>query len=144
MVYGINRLLLPPWASVSLYETVVRRTELSVLVSLMKAANLTGFLTDMHGITLLAPNDAAFSSVDATNITLVRDLVLRHILTRNVYTTDLLVNKSAPSVKVFSLNHHSYQAEHVDKKYFVGGAQIVVADVLSSNGVVQVIDRVLR
>lgn len=143
IAYGIDRLLLPPWVDSTVYETIVKMPELSIFGALVKVANMTSFLNNTSGLTLLAPNDNALSQVDSTNATSALALVLRHILPRNMYTSDFVANTSSSTKRVVSINQLSYKVEWKGDTLVVGGAQILLPDLLSSNGVLHVIDHVL-
>lgn len=137
LIYGIDRLLLPPWADLSIYETVLKWPQLRTLASLIKFTNLTGLLNVTAGLTLLAPNNTAFAGVDVTNATFVRDLLSRHILLDVVYFAD----SNATSVE--SLNNQNYEVRLVNNQIEVGGSAVINSALLASNGVVQEVDRII-
>jgi uncharacterized surface protein with fasciclin (FAS1) repeats len=111
--------------------------ELKKLASLIQVANLTGFLNESSGLTLLAPSNTVLNGMDVTNATLAQDLVLSHVFMGILYSDDF------NTTSVESLNHHKYQVRTVQAQIEVGSALIVDYDILASNGVIQGIDRLV-
>jgi uncharacterized surface protein with fasciclin (FAS1) repeats len=127
-------------------QTAVAAGQFKTLVALVKQAGLAGTLSGKGPYTVFAPTDAAFARVPkATLAALGKDKAqLKAVLLYHV------VKGRVPASKVMSLT----SAKTLDggktvtigvtgKTVRVNGAKVVTADVMTSNGIIHVIDRVL-
>ncbi len=137
-------MLLPPWVDLSVYELLVNDSGLSLLASLVRSSPaFTDLLNSTKGpLTLLAPNNTAFadllgSSTDASNATFVRDLLSRLIVRGNLYLPSL-------NSTVATWSNETLQIKIAGNTTIVGGATVLKANELASNGVIHIIDRVLE
>ncbi|MEI7577035.1 MAG: fasciclin domain-containing protein [Armatimonadota bacterium] len=124
-------------------DTAVAAGSFKTLVKLVKDAGLVETLKSAGPFTVLAPTDAAFAKVPkavlkklAGNKELLKSVLTYHVISGKVLSTDL----KEGSVK-------TVQGESV-KINLHGGAffnksKVVKADIMTSNGVIHVIDSVL-
>lgn len=124
-------------------DTAVAAGSFKTLVKLVKDAGLVETLKSEGPFTVLAPTDAAFAKVPkavlkklAGNKHLLKDVLTYHVISGKVLSTDL----KEGGVK-------TVQGENV-KINLHGGAffnksKVVKADIMTSNGVIHVIDSVL-
>ena len=121
--------------------------QFSTLVSLLKKAGLVGAL-EKGTYTVFAPTNAAFAKLPKSTLAAVgKDpALLKKVLTYHV------VKGKAPAAKVVTLNGRSVKtlegqsvevAVRGGKVYLNGSAQVTKTDVMASNGVIPVINRVL-
>jgi uncharacterized surface protein with fasciclin (FAS1) repeats len=119
--------------------------QLSTLLSLVKKAGLADELSGKTQLTVFAPTNAAFAKVPKKTLdALAKDkaalqrVLLYHVVAGKVTAAKVVKLRSAktlagPAVKI----------RVTGKTVRVNSAKVAKADVLASNGVVHVIDRVL-
>lgn len=124
-------------------DTAVAAGSFKTLVKLVKDAGLVETLKSAGPFTVLAPTDAAFAKVPkavlkklAGNKELLKSVLTYHVISGKVLSTDLKEGSVA-----------TVQGEKV-KINLHGGAffnksKVVKADIMTSNGVIHVIDSVL-
>ena len=121
--------------------------QFTTLVSLLKKAGLVGALKK-GSYTVFAPTNAAFAKLPKSTLTAVAKdpVLLQKVLTYHV------VKGKAPAAKVVTLNGKSVktlegQAVKISirggKVYLNGSTRVTKTNVMASNGVIHVIDRVL-
>jgi uncharacterized surface protein with fasciclin (FAS1) repeats len=117
----------------------------STLVAALTAAGLVETLQGEGPFTVFAPNDAAFEALPAglleklllpENIAVLTSILTYHVVAGNVLSTDVVAG-DAPTVEGSTL------ALATDMGVMVNDATVIQADVLASNGVIHVIDKVL-
>lgn len=125
-------------------QTAAATPELSTLTRLLKEADLTDTLQGAGPYTVFAPTDAAFKAVPAaTMAALAKDKArLKAVLTYHVVpgaltSADL---KNGPLKTVQGANVALYRSGTF---LTVEEALVTTADVRASNGVIQVVDKVL-
>jgi transforming growth factor-beta-induced protein len=133
----------------TIYETLSRRDELAVLfVAVAEAKEAAALKSQEKQLTLFAPTDAAFRALGAaafknlvTDKNQVQKLFRAHLIESKLTTKELtdLAGKETPR----TLQGVVLKVEKVPDGFRVGGAKIVSADVVCSNGVIHVIDAVL-
>jgi uncharacterized surface protein with fasciclin (FAS1) repeats len=119
--------------------------QLSTLLSLVKQAGLADELSGKTQLTVFAPTNAAFAKVPkktldalAKNPAALKRVLLYHVVAGKVTAAQVVKLRSAktlagPAVKI----------KVTGKTVRINSAKVTTADVLASNGVVHVIDRVL-
>jgi len=121
--------------------------QFSTLASLLKKAGLVGALKS-GSFTVFAPTNAAFAKLPKSTLTAVGNdpALLKKVLTYHV------LKGKAPAAKVVTLNGKSVktlegQAVTVSirggKVFLNGSTQVTKTDVMASNGVIHVVNRVL-
>lgn len=135
----------PAAKQANIVQTAVSAGQFTTLAKLLKAAGLAGTLQGKGPFTVFAPTDAAFAKVPkATLNALARDkaklraVLLYHVVSGKVTASRVVKLKSAKT-----LNGQSVRIRVTGSTVRVGGAKVAQADVLASNGVIHVIDRVL-
>ena len=134
-----------PTAQKTIVQTAVAAGQFTTLVKLVKAAGLAGTLSKPGPYTVFAPTDAAFKKVPkATLAALAKDkaklraVLLYHVVKGKVTAAEAMKLRSAKTVE-----GKSVAIRVSGGKVIVGGATVVKADVMASNGVIHVIDKVL-
>ncbi|ORY02703.1 beta-Ig-H3/fasciclin, partial [Basidiobolus meristosporus CBS 931.73] len=148
-------------AQKSLAENAAENTSLSTLATIMNNPAfgvLKSLLSGNGPFTVLAPSDAAFAAaqIDASNPTLVQDLLMYHVISGKILSTELkpkplqfketllnsteLVNLPDGKPQVVGL---SKDGGEVMVTYGTKSAKVIQADLSSSNGVIHIIDQVL-
>ena len=131
----------------NIVETAVANGSFKTLVAAVTAADLVATLSGPGPFTVFAPVDAAFAALPAGT---VESLVspenkgkLTGILTYHVVAGKVLSSDLSNGMKAKTVNGTEITITIADGKVKVNGAQVVLADVATSNGVIHVIDGVL-
>ncbi len=129
----------------NIVQTAVAAGQFKTLVSLVKQAGLVGALSGPGPLTVFAPTDAAFAKVPkatlaalAKNKAQLKAVLLYHVVKGNVTAAQASMLTSAKT-----LEGASVPIRVSGTRVYVGGAQVVKADVKASNGVIHVISKVL-
>jgi uncharacterized surface protein with fasciclin (FAS1) repeats len=132
----------------NIVETAAGNPAFSVLVSALKAADLTQALSGSGPFTVFAPNDAAFAKLPKGT---VEDLVkpenkakLAKILKLHVVAGKHMAAEFAgKTADVASLGGEKLHISEKGGSVHVGKATVSSADVKASNGVIHIIDTVM-
>ncbi len=131
----------------NIVETAVANGSFKTLVTAVSAADLGATLSGPGPFTVFAPVDAAFAALPAGT---VESLVspenkgkLTGILTYHVVAGKVLSSDLSDGMKAKTVNGAEITITIAEGKVKVNGAQVVLADVATSNGVIHVIDGVL-
>ena len=132
-------------AQSNIVQTAVAAGEFKTLVSLVKQAGLAGALSGPGPLTVFAPTDAAFAAVPKAtlaelgkNPAKLKAVLLYHVVKGNVTAAQVTKLKSAKTLEGGSVPIHVTSG-----KVYVGDAQVTKTNVVTSNGVIHVINRVL-
>ena len=135
----------PAAAKANIVETAVKAGQFKTLVSLVKRAGLAGTLAKGGPYTVFAPTDAAFRKVPKRTLSALlknraklRAVLLYHVVKGRVTSGQVVKLRSART-----LNGSAVSIRTRGSNVFVGGAKVTKPDVLASNGVIHVINRVL-
>ncbi|HOY12113.1 MAG TPA: fasciclin domain-containing protein [Saprospiraceae bacterium] len=155
VIHVIDNVIIPP--TNSLVQIASTTEDFSELTSLVLAADpaVAAALTTASttGLTVFAPTNAAFTELyktipkatllDPANRQLLTDVLLYHVVSGRVFSTDL------PNVtgQVATVNSENISFDLANGAKVVGkssgNANITAANVLATNGVIHVIDKVL-
>jgi uncharacterized surface protein with fasciclin (FAS1) repeats len=131
----------------TIYALGEANPDLSTLISYVDAAGLTDFVETTDSLTLLAPINDAFSAIDDSLRTYLESNVtaLDEVLKYHLFGNSTLFNSSVPNVGEFQTlqGENIFVSKILNEIAINEEATVLSADVLASNGVVQVIDRVL-
>jgi uncharacterized surface protein with fasciclin (FAS1) repeats len=115
------------------------------LLQAIGQAELAEELSTSDGLTLFAPTDQAFARLAVENskktcsdVAQLRELILTHVVKGRVTFADLRTLKRLETVIGRTLEI-SCDPDVVR----IGGSQVLVADIITSNGIVHLVDRVL-
>ncbi len=135
----------PQKSQQNIVQTAVAAGQFKTLVSLVKSAGLVGALSGKTQLTVFAPTDAAFAKVPkATLAALGKDpaklkaVLLYHVVPGKVTAAKVTMLKSAKT-----LQGSTVRISTTGGVVKVNNARVIKADVMASNGVIHVIDRVL-
>jgi transforming growth factor-beta-induced protein len=126
--------------------TAVKAGTFNTLVAAVTAAGLAETLSGPGPFTVFAPTDAAFAKLPAGTVEALladptgqlKDILLYHVVAGKVMASDVVGLTSATTVL-----GQNVPIEIKDGKVYVGGAMVVVTDIMASNGVIHVIDTVM-
>lgn len=148
VVHVLDRVLLP--ADKTIVQTASALPDFSILVEAVVAADLAGTLSGTGPFTVFAPTNAAFAAL-LTELGISKDALLAdkalltkvltyHVLPARVLKADVPVGPAITSVQgnTFTVDANLDITDRNGRK-----ARITATDVLASNGVIHVIDKVI-
>ena len=142
MVGGAN--MVP---SKNIVENAAGSADHTTLVAAVKAADLAGTLSGAGPFTVFAPTNEAFNKLPAGTVDnllkpeMKKDLT--GVLTYHVVAGAVKAADLKDGQKIKTLNGGELTVAIKDGKVSINGANVTIADVVSSNGVTHVIDGVL-
>ena len=148
VIHGIDKVILP--GDKDIVATAQSITDFSILVEAVVAADLVSTLQGAGPFTVFAPTNAAFaaalSELDVSkddlfaNTELLTQILTYHVVPARVLKAEVPLNTNITTVEgaTFQVNS-SLQIVDVANRL----PNIVTTDVLTSNGVIHVIDRVI-
>jgi uncharacterized surface protein with fasciclin (FAS1) repeats len=129
----------------NIVQTAVAAGKFKTLTKLLTRAGLVKALQKPGPYTVFAPTDAAFAKVPKKTLAvLLRDraklraVLLYHVVAGKVPASQVVKLRSART-----LNGRSVRIRVAGGHVFVNPAKVTTADVMASNGVIHVINRVL-
>jgi uncharacterized surface protein with fasciclin (FAS1) repeats len=129
----------------NIVRTAVAAGQFKTLASLLKKAGLAGTLQGKGPFTVFAPTDAAFAKVPKATLAALgkdkaklRAVLLYHVVKGKVTAAQAMKLRSAKT-----LNGKPLAIRVGGGKVLVGRATVTRADVMASNGVIHVINKVL-
>lgn len=148
VVHAIDKVLLPP--NRNIVETAVATPSFSILVEAVTAANLASTLSGTGPFTVFAPTDAAFAALltelGITKQQLLADTaLLTKVLTYHVVPSRVLKAAVPVGTPITTVQGETFTVNAslaiTDRRGRT--ANITATDVLASNGVIHVIDKVI-
>jgi uncharacterized surface protein with fasciclin (FAS1) repeats len=129
----------------NIVQTAVAAGQFKTLVSLVKQAGLVGALSGPGSLTVFAPTDAAFAKVPkATLVALGKNkAALKAVLLYHVVNGRVTAAQAEMLTSAKTLEGASVPIRLTGGKVYVGGAEVIKADVMAKNGVIHVINKVL-
>jgi uncharacterized surface protein with fasciclin (FAS1) repeats len=126
-------------------ETATAAGQFTTLTKLVKRAGLVSALQQPGPYTVFAPTDAAFAKVPkrklkalARNKAKLKSVLLYHVVAKRLPASKIVKRKGART-----LNGKRVRFRVRSGDVFVNRAKVTTADVMASNGVIHVINRVL-
>jgi uncharacterized surface protein with fasciclin (FAS1) repeats len=121
-------------------SATAKAANLTSLAGALTKAGLVETVDSLAGVTVFAPTNDAFQAIGnlLTNLTTheLTDILTYHVVAGAVvYSSTLKDNQ-----KVETVNGERLTIRIDDDGVFVNGARVIMADVLTNNGVVHVID----
>jgi uncharacterized surface protein with fasciclin (FAS1) repeats len=126
-------------------QTAAAAGSFKTLTKLVKRAGLAGALKQPGPYTVFAPTDAAFAKVPERKLNALlrskaklKAVLLYHVAAGRLEAADVVERSS-----VKTLNGKRVRIRVKDENVFLNRAKVTTPDVMASNGVIHVIDRVL-
>jgi len=148
VIHVVDKVILP--ADKNVVQTAQALPDFSILVEAVVAANLQGTLSGSGPFTVFAPTNAAFAALLAelgvtkdqllADVPLLTRVLTYHVVNGRVLKADVPVGAAIATVEGGTFTVDASLAI-TDQRGRQSG--IVATDVLSSNGVIHVVDRVL-
>jgi len=150
VIHVIDAVLLPPAEVSDIVDTAVADGRFTTLVAAVTAAGLVDTLKGEGPFTVFAPTDEAFAKLPAgtvenllkpENLETLKNVLLYHVVAGNVMAADVVTldGKTADTVAGSAVN-----ISVKDGNVFLNETvQVIITDIVTSNGVIHVIDAVL-
>jgi uncharacterized surface protein with fasciclin (FAS1) repeats len=129
----------------NIVQTAVAAGQFKTLAKLLTRAGLVGALQQPGPYTVFAPTDAAFKKVPKKTLTMLlrnkaklKAVLLYHVVSGEVAAADVVKLSSAKT-----LNGKSVRIRTSGMNVFVNNAKVTKPDVMATNGVIHVVNRVL-
>ena len=129
----------------NLVQTAVAAGQFKTLAKLLTRAGLIDELQQQGPFTVFAPSDAAFKKVPKRTLNVLlhdkaklKAVLLYHVVSGKVTAADVVKHSSART-----LDGKSVRIRVSGANVFVNSAKVTTPDVMASNGVIHVINRVL-
>merc|ERR1712176_1731091 len=145
VIHAIDSVLTPPSVSNNIVDLAVGDPNFSTLVAAAQAAGLAEALSGEGPFTVFAPTNDAFAALPEGTIDdlladpsgALTDILKYHVVSANAVSSGL------SSGDVPTLQGDELKIEVSESGVMVNDANVIVADVIASNGIVHVIDAVL-
>ncbi|XP_069985263.1 uncharacterized protein [Penaeus vannamei] len=145
--------LQPGQNSNMMFSGLMEELQLSTLMALIRRANLEAMLTTEGGFTIFAPSDSAFSLLPRSvvsqlqnNTDKLREVVLFHVVPGVLRLEDLtdngMLSSASPKGRKLRVNVFKHGSDLQDV-VTINGARVKRHDMIATNGVIHVIDKVL-
>jgi uncharacterized surface protein with fasciclin (FAS1) repeats len=141
IIHVLDTVLIPPAGTI--VDIAAGNEDLETLVAAVTAADLVGTLSGPGPFTVFAPTDAAFDALPAgtveallADIPALTDILLYHVVSGAVTSPTVVGLNSATTL-------NGDVTITVDGGVFVNDAEVVITDIIATNGVIHVIDAVL-
>jgi uncharacterized surface protein with fasciclin (FAS1) repeats len=149
VIHIISKVLIPPTKTIAGVATT--DTNFTLLVAAVAKAGLVPAISGPGKFTVFAPTNAAFraagfptvESINAASTDLITTVVKYHVLTTNVFASDLTNGLTAASLQGGNLTVNLSPARVKISSSSQPFSNISTADIVCTNGVIHVIDRVL-
>ncbi len=147
VIHVIDSVLLPPAKLSDIVDTAVADGRFKTLAAALGASGLVETLKGEGPFTVFAPTDDAFAKLPAgtvetllkpENLEQLKSILLYHVVSGKVLADQVVTLESADTVLGKPVT-----IKVMDGKVYVNDSQVVLTDVLASNGVIHVIDSVL-
>ena len=147
LLHYLDGVLMAPVADTTTILGLIReRPELLILNQLIDSAGLAGSLTGASKLTVFAPTDAAFAALSSGALDSlmqqpeVLSQLLRYHATAGLHPASSLMDGDL----LTSLEGDALSITRVDSNIWVNDAKIIMTDLTAGNGIVHLIDVVLR
>lgn len=154
LIHVIDRVLMPPeekgTPTMNIVDTAVADGRFTTLVDALTEAELVATLSDANAkFTVFAPTDAAFDKIDSAALTtLLADkpaltqVLLQHVLAGEVNSIAAYA-ANGKMVDTLGDNDIAVAVDGDTRVLTYGGANVVITDIYTTNGIIHVIDTVV-
>ncbi|MBK6267271.1 fasciclin domain-containing protein [Marivirga sp. S37H4] len=130
----------------SIAETAVNTDQLSTLVAALTQAELVETFKGEGNFTVFAPTNEAFTAAQSTVDMLMKaenKSKLQNVLKYHVVEGVTMASDLSDGQELTTLQGEKLKVTIEEDKVMINGAEVVIADVKASNGVVHVINKVV-
>jgi len=132
-------------AASTIVDIAVEDGRFGTLVAALQAADLVGTLAGEGPFTVFAPTDDAFAALpDGVVAGLLEDVpALTDVLTYHVVSGSVLAEQVVGLTSATTLQGEDVTVAVSDGSVMIDGANVIITDIIGSNGVIHVIDAVI-
>lgn len=149
VIHVIERVLTPPTRTIA--QIVSGDTSFSILLAAVVRAGLADAVAQPGKYTVFAPTNAAFraagfadaAAINAANQTVITNVVRQHVLTTNVFASDLTEGATPTTLQANTLTINLNPVRVKVTGSANASSNVTTANVVATNGVIHIIDRVL-
>jgi uncharacterized surface protein with fasciclin (FAS1) repeats len=150
VIHALDKVLVPPGVLNVVQMAQANPAAFSSLVGAVVKTDLAGALSGTGPFTVFAPTNTAFASAPSLNDAQLKSVLLYHVLSSQVLSSDIPFGTAVNTLNTKNLNNATVPAQTItinnnltitDKQN--SAAKITATDVRGSNGVIHVIDKVL-
>ena len=155
IIHVIDAVLMPPAQMIeptaNIVETAVANGNFTTLVAALQAASLDAVLADdSTTFTVFAPTDDAFNLIGAdtinallANTDVLAEILLQHVISGQAVDAVTAYSLNGTMVETAAMNQIPLAINSSTDSLTFGGANIVMADIYTTNGIIHVIDAVV-
>ncbi len=156
VIHVVDTVILPPTSvdesANSIVDVAVADTDnFSTLVTALTEADLVTALADeTKTYTVFAPTNAAFDKVDATalanllaDVPALTEVLLTHVVADKAITTVDAYAENGMTLTTMSGNTIEVSVDADSGMLMIGGAKVTTTEIVTSNGIIHVIDTVI-
>lgn len=155
IIHVIDAVLLPPAdmmePTMNIVETAVANGSFTTLVTALQATSLDAVLADEStDFTVFAPTDDAFALIDEktmstllANPDVLSSILLQHVVSGATVDAVTAFTLNGTSVETASMAMQPIMINAMTDMLTFGGANIVMKDIYTTNGIIHVIDAVV-
>ena len=155
IIHVIDAVLLPPAdmmePTMNIVETAVANGSFTTLVTALQATSLDAVLADEStDFTVFAPTDDAFALIDEktmstllANPDVLSSILLQHVVSGAAVDAVTAFTLNGASVETASMAMQPIMINAMTDMLTFGGANIVMKDIYTTNGIIHVIDAVV-
>ncbi len=154
IIHVVDTVLMPPvdkgMPTMNIVDTAVADGRFTTLVDALTQADLVTTLSDADAtFTVFAPTDDAFDAVDSAALSalLADNAALTEVLTQHVIAAEVnsisAYAANGTSVETVSGNTIDISIDSDSRLLTFGGANVVITDIYTTNGIIHVIDAVV-
>lgn len=149
VIHVIERVLLPPTRTIA--QIAAADTTFSILLAAVVKAGLADAVSQPGKFTVFAPTNAAFraagfadaAAINAAPTATIQKVVRDHVLTTNVFASDLTEGATPTTLGTTTLTVNLSPARVKLSTSANPSSNITSANIVATNGVIHVIDRVI-
>jgi len=129
----------------TIVDIAVEDGRFETLVTALQAAGLVDTLAGDGPFTVFAPTDDAFDALpEGTVASLLEDIPsLTEVLTYHVVAGEVMAADVVGLTSATTLQGNDLQVEVINGMVMIDGANVLITDIIGSNGVIHVIDKVV-
>jgi len=129
----------------NIVQTAISAGSFKTLVAAVQAAGLAETLSGNGPFTVFAPTDEAFAKLPAGTVdALLKDKdKLASILTYHVVSGQVMAADAVKLTEAKTVNGQSFKIVAGKDGVMIDNAKVITADIMTSNGVIHVIDSVM-
>ena len=145
VIHVIDSVIIPPAEVASIVDITVEDGRFTTLVTALEAADLVDTLAGEGPFTVFAPTDDAFAKLpEGTVESLLGDVpTLRSILLYHVVPGSVMAEEVVYLDSVDTASGEKVTITSGNDGVMINDAKVIITDIVASNGVIHVIDRVI-